>query len=261
MRWCRLLDENQGRFGLVEGNEIALVDGSPFDSYRPTGRRRALSSAKLLVPVHPANFYAVGVNYAVHIEWARLRHKMAIAVPKQPDIGYRSPNALIATGESIVIPKDSAGPVEYEGELVAVIGRKARHLSEEEALGCILGYTLGNDVSERFWQQSDRTLWRAKNTDSFKPMGPVIATDLDPARQRIAVRVNGNMVNEYDTDKMIWTLQQYISRMTRYITLYPGDVIWLGTDGACEPALKPGDVVEIANEHIGTLSNPVVLER
>jgi 2-keto-4-pentenoate hydratase/2-oxohepta-3-ene-1,7-dioic acid hydratase in catechol pathway len=71
-----------------------------------------------------------------------------------------------------VIPVDSPGPVEYEGEIVAVVGKKAKHLSERDALGCIAGYTLGNDVSERAWQQSDRTLWRAKSIDTFKPMGP-----------------------------------------------------------------------------------------
>jgi hypothetical protein len=96
--------------------------------------------------------------------------------------GYRSP------GAPIVIPRDSPGPVEFEGELVAVVATRARNLSEDEALGCLLGLTLGNDVSERRWQRSDRTLWRAKNTDMFKPMGPVIATGLDPMRRHISVR-------------------------------------------------------------------------
>jgi len=200
------------------------------------------------------------VNYAAHVEWARKRHQMQIGIPKQADIGYRSPNALISTNEPIVIPADSPGPVEYEGELVAVVGRKARHLPESEALRCILGYTLGNDLSERSWQLSDRTLWRAKNSDTFKPMGPVIATDLDPMRQRVVVRVNGALVNEYDTDKMIFGVAHYVARMSRYVTLFPGDVVWLGTDGACEPPLRPGDVVAIENEHIGVLSNPVIAE-
>src|SRR5205807_1785733 len=135
------------------------------------------------------NFYAAGLNYRAHIEWANSRgasHK----VPAQPDIGYRAASALIASGEEIVIPADSPGPVEYEGELVAVIGRKARNLSEENALDCVAGYTLGNDVSERAWQKTDRTLWRAKSCDSFKPMGPFIAEGIDPMAQVIEVRVN-----------------------------------------------------------------------
>lgn len=260
MQWCRVVHNGKEQYAIVEGDELALVRGSPFETYQLTEDRCRRSQAKVLIPVEPTNFYAVGVNYAAHVEWARSRHKMQIAIPKQADIGYRSPNALIATNEVIVIPSDSPGPVEYEGELVAVVGKKARHLSEDEALSCILGYTLGNDLSERSWQLSDRTLWRAKNTDTFKPMGPTITTQLDPSQQRIVVRVNDAVVNQYDTDKMIFTVEHYISRMTKYITLFPGDVIWLGTDGACEPALTPGDVVTIENEHIGVLRNRVVAE-
>ena len=91
---------------------------------------------------------------------------------KKPTWVYRSPSALIATDENIVIPSDSVGPVQYEGEIVAVIGRKAKNLSLDEALSCVLGYTLGNDLSERTWQFADRTMWRGKNADTFKPMGP-----------------------------------------------------------------------------------------
>jgi 2-keto-4-pentenoate hydratase/2-oxohepta-3-ene-1,7-dioic acid hydratase in catechol pathway len=208
----------------------------------------------------PAIFYAVGLNYRAHIEWAASRHGIPAKIPTQADVGYRSVNALIPHVEAIVIPKDSPGPVEYEGELVAVIGRRARDLSEAEALGCVLGYTLGNDVSERAWQTTDRTLWRAKNSDTFKPMGPVIVTDLDPRRQRIAVRVNGRVVSEYDTAAMIFDAAHYIARMSRYVTLHAGDVIWLGCDGPTEPPLKAGDTVEVVNEAIGVLGNPVVRE-
>jgi 2-keto-4-pentenoate hydratase/2-oxohepta-3-ene-1,7-dioic acid hydratase in catechol pathway len=98
-----------------------------------------------------------------------------------------------------VIPADSPGPVEYEGELVAVIGRKARNVPEEKALDCVRGYTLGNDVSERSWQKTDRTLWRAKSADTFKPMGPRIVSGIDPMNQVIEVRVNGRTVSSYNT--------------------------------------------------------------
>jgi 2-keto-4-pentenoate hydratase/2-oxohepta-3-ene-1,7-dioic acid hydratase in catechol pathway len=93
-----------------------------------------------------------------------------------------------------------------------------------------------------------------------EPMGPFIVTDLDPRRQRIAVRVNGRVVSEYDTSAMIFAAAHYIARMTRYLTLYPGDVIWFGCDGATEPPLNAGDTVEVVNEAIGVLSNPVVRE-
>jgi 2-keto-4-pentenoate hydratase/2-oxohepta-3-ene-1,7-dioic acid hydratase in catechol pathway len=255
--------ELQGRpfFGEVEGDEVLELEGSIFGEYRRSDRRHALSALKLLVPCIPSNFYCAGLNYAAHIEWANRRTGGNRKLPEKADIGYRSPNALLASGEAIVIPADSPGPVQFEGELVAVIGRRARHLSEADALSCVLGYTLGNDVSERAWQKEDRTLWRAKNCDTFKPMGPYIVPDLDPMKQTVAVRVNGKLASEYDTGKMLFSAQHFISRISQYMTLHPGDVIWLGTDGATEPDLKEGDVVEVCHDEIGVLRNPVVREK
>jgi len=209
---------------------------------------------KLPVPVIPGNFYAAGLNYRAHIEWAG--HK----VPSQADIGYRSSNALIGSGEDIVIPADSSGQVDYEGELVVVIGIKGKNIPEKKALDYVRGYTLGNDISERSWQKSDRTLWRAKNSDTFKPMGPRIVSGIDPMNQVIEVRVNGKTVSSYSTSKMIFSVAHYIARMSRYCTLHPDDVIWFGCDGPTEPALKPGDVVEVVNDAIGVLANRVVRE-
>lgn len=251
--------EQQGRefFGSVEGGEVTELDGSPFDTYSVTKKRHALSALKLLVPCRPANFYCAGLNYAAHIEWANQRKGTNTKPPEKADVGYRSPNALIASGEAIVIPADSPGPVQFEGELVAVIGRQARNLSEADALSCVLGYTLGNDLSERTWQKQDRTLWRAKNCDTFKPMGPFIVTGLDPMDLIVSVRVNGVQASAYSTSKMLFSAQHFIARITQYMTLHPGDVIWLGTDCATEPNLKDGDVVEICNDQIGVLRNPV----
>jgi 2-keto-4-pentenoate hydratase/2-oxohepta-3-ene-1,7-dioic acid hydratase in catechol pathway len=241
------------------------VDGRPVDVVvqgemlvAANGARHALAGAKLLPPVIPGNFYAAGLNFRSHIEWASQRHNTVYKVPEQADIGYRSNNALVGSGANIVIPEDSPGPIEFEGELVAVIGRETRHIAEERALECVAGYTLGNDVSERSWQKSDRTLWRAKNCDTFKPMGPFIVDGIDPMAQQIEVRVNGRTVSSYNTGRMIFGVAQYISRMSRYLTLHPGDVIWFGCDGATMPALQPGDLVEVVNEAIGVLSNHVV---
>jgi 2-keto-4-pentenoate hydratase/2-oxohepta-3-ene-1,7-dioic acid hydratase in catechol pathway len=251
--------EQQGRvfFGSVEGGQVTELDGSPFNSYTTTGKQYALSALKLLVPCMPANFYCAGLNYAAHIEWANKRAGLNRKPPDKADVGYRSPNALIASGETIVIPADSPGPVQFEGELVAVIGKPARNLSEADALSCVLGYTLGNDLSERTWQKQDRTLWRAKNCDTFKPMGPFVVTGLDPMDLIVSVRVNGEKASEYSTGKMLFSAQHFIAKITRYMTLHPGDVIWLGTDGATEPNLKDGDVVEIRNDQIGVLRSPV----
>ena len=206
------------------------------------------------------NFYAAGLNYRAHIAWAAERHGIPAKVPAQADVGYRSPNAFILSGEEIVIPKDSAGPVEFEGELVAVIGRTAKNLTAANALDCVAGYTLGNDVSERGWQKSDRTLWRAKNADTFKPMGPFIADGIDPMAQTIEVRVNDKTASSYSTKGMIFSVTDYLVRMSQYLTLRPGDVVWFGCDGPTLPALKAGDLVEVVNDAIGVLANRVVRE-
>jgi 2-keto-4-pentenoate hydratase/2-oxohepta-3-ene-1,7-dioic acid hydratase in catechol pathway len=211
---------------------------------------------KLPAPVIPGNFYAAGLNFRAHIEWANSRGG-SYKVPEQADIGYRSNNALVGSGHDIVIPADSRGPVEYEGELVAVIGRVAKDVSEARALDYVAGYTLGNDVSERSWQKSDRTLWRAKNSDTFKPMGPRIVAGIDPMDQVIEVRINGRTVSSYSTRGMIFSVAQYVARMSRYVTLQPDDVIWFGCDGPTVPALQDGDLVEVANDSIGVLANRV----
>ena len=144
--WCRVEVEGRAVFGRIEGDDVALVDGSPCGDHRATGRRVPLAASKLLVPVEPSNFYAAGLNYRAHIEWGAARRGQPPKFPGQPDVGYRAPNALVPTGADIVIPRDSPGPVEYEGELVAVVGRRARNLTEAEALDCLLGYTLGETI-------------------------------------------------------------------------------------------------------------------
>ena len=250
----------QGRvfFGSVEGSTVVELDGSLFAAWRTTDKRHTLSSLKVLLPCEPANFYCAGLNYLAHLEWGNKRKGTNTKPPQKADVGYRSNNALIATGETIVIPADSPGPVQYEGELVAVIGKRARNLSEADALSCVLGYTLGNDVSDRGWQTSDRTLWRAKNCDTWKPMGPFITTGLDPMALTVSVNINGQQAAEYTTDKMLFSAQHYIAEISKYMTLWPGDVIWLGTDNPTLPDLKHGDVCEIIQKDIGVLRNPVV---
>jgi len=258
MKWCRIELDGKPAFGIVEGADVALVDAPPYEPHQPTGKRLRLASAKLLPPVIPPNFYAAGINFRDHIAWASQRLGMALKPPAQADIGYRSANALVGSGAEIIIPRDSPGPVHFEGELVAVVGRLTKNISEAKALACISGYTLGNDLSERSFQKSDRTLWRAKNIDTFKPMGPVVVDGIDPMNQVITVRVNGKEATSYNTKGAIFSLQHYIARMSAYVTLWPGDIIWLGCDGPTLPALEAGDLVEVVNDAIGVLANRVV---
>jgi 2-keto-4-pentenoate hydratase/2-oxohepta-3-ene-1,7-dioic acid hydratase in catechol pathway len=121
----------------------------------------------------------------------------------------------------------------------------------------VLGYTIGNDVSERTWQHDDRTLWRAKNTDTFKPMGPWIETTLDVSGCQSVTRINGAEVSRFQTSNFVFGIAHYISVMSKYLTLHPGDVIWMGTDGPTVPPLKHGDVVECEITGLGVLRNPV----
>lgn len=262
MRWCRIQTEEGPRFATINGDTVTEVDGSPFDTYTPTSITRPLDSVKLLVPVVPPTFYAAGVNYTSHIREMAARRGAEPQFPPQADIGYRANNALTATEEPIVIPADASDEVQYEGELVVVIGKRAKHVSEDEALDHIFGYTIGNDVSERVWQRGDRTFWRGKNTDTFKPMGPWIVTGLNPDDLKVTVRVNGKHKVTFaaNTDGVLYNIQTYIARMSRYLTLVPGDVIWMGTDGAPEN-VADGDVIEVEIPGIGILRNPVVRER
>jgi len=259
MRWIRFTAEGRTAYGTLEGDRVLEVEGDPFAGYRRTSRTHRLGDVRLEVPVIPGTFYCAGLNYTAHIREMAAKRNVEPDIPKKPDIGYRAVNALTAHGQPVVIPKDATEKVQYEGELVCVVGRRAKHLSEKDALSCLLGWTIGNDVSERTWQRSDRTLWRAKNSDTFKPMGPWIETEARLDEMETRVRVNGTEMTRFRTNDMLFGVATFIAAMTRYLTLYPGDVIWMGTDGT-SPDLKHGDTVEIEITGIGTLRNPVVRE-
>jgi 2-keto-4-pentenoate hydratase/2-oxohepta-3-ene-1,7-dioic acid hydratase in catechol pathway len=257
MRWLRYQADGGDHYGIVEGDEVIEVKGDPFAGYETTRVRRKLNDVQFLVPVVPKTFYAAGLNYTEHVTQAARKLGREPDLPKAADIGYRANNALIAHGENIVIPHDAGDLVQYEAELVAVIGTKAKHLSERDALGCVLGWTIGNDMSERTWQRQDSTLWRAKNTDTFKPMGPWIETDVDLDRAMTIVRINDEETDRFRTNDMLYGVATFISRMSQYLTLFPGDVVWMGTDG-WPRNLKHGDVCEIEITGIGILRNPIV---
>jgi 2-keto-4-pentenoate hydratase/2-oxohepta-3-ene-1,7-dioic acid hydratase in catechol pathway len=256
MIWCRFLRNGRARFGVVEGETILPVEGSPFQGSKPNGKLIALSEVKLLPPTCPTTFFCVGLNYRGHIEHARALGNPVAKLPDRPEVGYRANNALVAHEDDIVVPADLSGPLEAEPEVAAVIGRGIRNASPDEARAAIFGWTIGNDVSARAWQRADRTLWRAKNCDTFKPMGPWIATDADPSEATTTMRVNGVNVSSFATGEMIFDAVDYIVEITRYITMMPGDVLWMGADGTSP--IAPGDTVEIHITGIGTLRNRVV---
>jgi 2-keto-4-pentenoate hydratase/2-oxohepta-3-ene-1,7-dioic acid hydratase in catechol pathway len=259
MRWARIELNGAPRYAVIEGDTVIPVNGSPFETWDRTGQRLKLDEVKLLVPVIPPTFYAAGMNYAEHVKEVAAKVGQTPNLPAQADIGYRANNALIAQNEKIVIPADATTQVQYEGELVVVIGRKCKNLTRENALSAVLGYTVGNDVSERTWQKSDRTLWRAKNTDTFKPMGPWIETDVKLDDLVTKIRLNGEQLIEFPTNHMIFGVVDFLVNMTTCLTLYPGDMVWMGTEGATAN-MKHGDTVEVEITGIGTLRNAVVRE-
>lgn len=261
MRWIQFSEPDSGAMhhGILDDDDrVHAVRGLPWMDPERTGQVHRLADVKIEVPLIPRTFYAAGLNYVTHIRQYAAETGTKAVVPQQADIGYRAINALVAHGEDVVIPSD-ARQIEYEGELVVVIGKRARNLSPDEALGCVFGYTIGNDVSERLWQKSDRTFWRAKNADTFKPMGPWVDTDFDLAKAETTVSVNGAVTTRFASSAMLFDIPTFISRMSRYLTLHPGDVIWMGTDGK-SPRIVAGDVVEVAITGLGALRNRFVAE-
>jgi 2-keto-4-pentenoate hydratase/2-oxohepta-3-ene-1,7-dioic acid hydratase in catechol pathway len=260
MRWIRYTQKGRTGFGLLEGDRIVEVEGDPFTGWHATTRRHDLADVRLEVPVVPRVFYCVGFNYPAHVIEAAKKLGIPPDLPKQPDVGYRANNALVPHGANVVIPRHASEQIHYEGELVVVIGRRAKNISEADALSAVLGYSIGNDVSERTWQKTDKTLWRAKNTDTFKPMGPWIETDVpDLDALETIVRVNGRETTRFATNAMLFGVARFIATISTCIALEPGDVIWMGTDGA-SPNLVAGDVVDVEITGIGTLTNPFVRE-
>ncbi len=223
------------------------------------------SAVKLLAPVpDPRKVVCVGLNYKDHAEESKM------AIPKEPVLFSKFPTAVIGQGDPIVLPKVST-KVDYEAELVIVIGKKGRHLSLADAEKCIAGYTVGHDVSARDWQlEKDGKQWMAGKTfDTFAPCGPVLVTSdelKDPNNLRISLRVNGKTLQDSSTHQMIFKAPEIVAYISQIFTVEPGDLIFTGTPPgighARTPAiyLQPGDVCEVEIEGIGVLSNPVVGE-
>src|SRR5579885_1264874 len=219
MIWCRFEAGGKASFGIVEGETVTAASGVPWGEHAITKTTHRLGAVKLLPPWVPGTFYCAGVNYRSHVIRMAAKRGAEPKFPEKADIGYRSPNAIIGPGEAIVKPKDAGEEFQYEGELVAIIGKAGRHVSRDRALEHVFGWTIGNDVSERAWQRGDRTLWRAKDTDTFKPLGPWIVTGADYKRMRTIVRLNGREVENFATGDMIFDVSDFIAAMTRYVTI------------------------------------------
>ena len=250
IKYIRFETGGGAAYGILDGDLVRELRGGLFGGVSETGTTHPAGSVKLLPPCQPTKILAVGLNYRSHL---RGRPE-----PGHPEIFYKPVSALIGPEECIRIPRD-ANNVHYEGELVAVIGRRAKNVSGEEAAGAIFGVTCGNDVSDRDWQsgeKKDLQWWRAKGSDTFAPLGPAIATGLDYGNLRLQTRLNGEVVQEQTTADLIFSLPAIVSWISGWVTLEPGDLIYTGTPGSTRK-LNPGDVVEVDIEGIGVLRNGV----
>jgi 2-keto-4-pentenoate hydratase/2-oxohepta-3-ene-1,7-dioic acid hydratase in catechol pathway len=243
-------------FAEVEGQELQLLAGDIFAGAERTGTRIPLEGASLLAPVRPSKIVAAAVNYPSHVPSARAVLDNKEEAPAVPQLFLKPPSSVIGPEETIVIPR-GARRVDAEGELVAVIGRACRDVEPGEALDYVFGYTCGNDVSARHWQRDDIQWWRAKGSDTFAPIGPFIATGLDPANLELRTRLNGEEAQAVNTSALIHSTAELISFASQVMTLEPGDLVFTGTPGVT-PKLEDGDVVEVEIEGVGLLRNPVV---
>jgi 2-keto-4-pentenoate hydratase/2-oxohepta-3-ene-1,7-dioic acid hydratase in catechol pathway len=251
MRYLRFFYDEVVAYGRLEGDLIRVIDGDLFGAYKVTERTVPFSAVRVLTPCVPTKIIAIGVNYKDHA--AEFKKDL----PQEPLIFLKPPSALLASEEAIVYPEGLTRRVDYEGELAVVIRKRARSLTPEQAAAAVLGYTCCNDVTARDLQKKDGQWSRAKGFDTFCPLGPVIATELEPSHLRIETRLNGETKQDAPVSAMIFDVPTLISHVSKVMTLMPGDVITTGTPSGVGP-MKAGDVVEVRIEGIGTLKNRVV---
>ena len=247
-KYVRYSSGGKTSYGMLDGNTVRELAGDLFASPKPTGKTLKLDQVKLLAPVTPGKVLAVGLNYQTH-----LGERPAA---QYPGLFAKLPSAIIATDENIVYPADAEN-LHYEGEMVVVIGKRVKNVSVAEAPQYVFGVTTGDDVSERNWQKNDLQWFRAKASDTFGPLGPIIARGINYNDLLLQTRLNGEVVQSQRTKDLIFDVATVVSYISRYVTLDPGDVIYTGTPGTTRP-IKPGDVVEVELEGVGTLRNRVV---
>ncbi|MGZ3421315.1 MAG: fumarylacetoacetate hydrolase family protein [Polyangiales bacterium] len=235
-------------YARLEGDRARLLDGAPWEGIRETGESVAVPE-RLLAPIAPTKIVCIGRNYAAHAK--ELGHE----VPKEPLLFLKPPSAILATGETILRPRDSER-VEHEAELGVVIGRRARHVSQANAMEHVFGYTILCDVTARDLQRKDVQFTRAKGYDTFCPVGPFIETEFDPSDVEVICRVNGTVRQHGHTRDLIFPIPRLVAYVSRVMTLEPGDVISTGTPEGVGP-LVAGDTLEIDIPGLGTLRNVI----
>jgi acylpyruvate hydrolase len=261
MKICSYVrDDGVVRAGIVEGGAVRDAGTVPW-SVTPGEVVAPIDALELLAPVPaPGKVVCVGRNYAEHAA------ETGSDAPTEPQLFAKWANAVVATGADVILPRITHA-LDYEAELVAVIGTTARRVPESRALHHVLGYTCGNDVSARDLQFGDTQWTRGKALDTFAPMGPwIVTTDEIPDPQGLGIRtlVNGETRQDDTTANMLFSVARIIEFVTEAITLDPGDVIYTGTPpgvgvGRTPPVfLAAGDVVRVEIDRIGAIENRIV---
>lgn len=260
MKIVRYQKNNKISYGVINKNTIIPVTGDIFEKYELSEQSLKREDVKLLAPVNPPNIIAIGLNYKKHADESKLSY------PDRPLIFLKATSSLIGPEDKIILPELAPNEVDYEAELVIVIGKEAKNIEIEDVPIYVLGYTCGNDVSARDCQiRFDKQWARAKSFDTFCPVGPWIETELpDPDNCRIMSRLNGKVMQDSNTSDLIFNTRELVSYCSKNFTLYPGTVIMTGTPEGVGFARKPpvflknGDTFEVNIEGIGTLNNKVI---
>ena len=253
-KYARFEANGEIAYGIVDGNKINQIMGNPFKEHSVTTQTHRMEEIKLLSPVKPGKVVAIGLNYRSH-----LGDRIA---PNVPEPFLKTPTSVIAHEDNIVIPRsalDENVKVEPEAELGVIIGSRCKSVNQSDALNYVFGYTCGNDVSGRDWQENDLQWWRAKSSDTFTPLGPYMVTDLDPTNIQVQCRVNGKEEQNQNTSDLIHPVTRIIEFVSSVMTLEEGDVILTGTPGT-PGQIHPGDIVEVEVSGVGILRNSVVAE-
>ena len=249
-RWVRFSHEGKVGFGTLENDTIHVHEGDMFSAPVATNQHLPLASATCLMPTVPSKVIALWNNFVA------LGDKLGLSAPPEPLYFLKSPNSFANPGDVIRKPR-AEGKVVYEGELGIVIGTTAAAVSEADALSHVFGYTCANDVTMAEILNRDATFpqWvRAKGFDTFCPMGPTIATGLDPSSLVVKTTLNGDVRQNYPISDMRFSVAQLVSLISTDMTLFPGDVILCGTSVGVG-SMKPGSDVEIEINGIGKLCN------
>jgi len=246
MQISRFVHNGEIHYGKVLANSIQPLQNNIFVKLVEKGKPLPLTSVKIILPTKPQNVFAVGMNFASHF---------ASASTQPPPLFFKSPSSLILSGKDIHLTSDATN-VHFEGELVLIIGKRAKNITEVDAHKYIFGVTVGNDLTERNWQGSDLQWMRAKASDGFGPIGSTITVGVDYNNLLLTTKLNGKIVQQENTKNMIHKPSKVVSYLSRYFTLMPGDLIYMGTPGRTQK-LSNEDVVSVTIEDLGTVINTI----